>query len=129
MNNFETDEGSAENFSRNFSQYIALQHDKPTVNEKGLEKLRELNAWIQFLNNNGDQVAAFYTPEDLQKKYSPIEVVQTYKYQEVDGNTTVFIGEAHHFSYLIGIKNQKIDRYVFTYDYGQVLKTLISYSC
>ncbi len=124
MNNFETDEGSAENFSRNFSQYIALQHDKPMVNEKGLEKLRELNAWIQFLNNNGDQVAAFYTPENLQKKYSPIEVVQTYKYQEVDGKTTVFIGEAHHFTYLIGIKNQKIDRYVFTYDYGQVLKNI-----
>jgi len=124
MNNFETDEGSAENFSRTFSQYIALQNDKPMVNKEGLDKLRKMNAWIQFLNNNGEQVIAFHTPKNLQKKYSPIEVVQTYKYKEVDEKTTVFIGEAYHFTYLIGIENRKIDRYVFTYDYGQVLKNI-----
>ena len=124
MNNFETDEESAENFSRTFSQYIALQHDKPIVNKEGLEKLKEMNAWIQLLNNNGEQIASFHTPKNLQKKYSPIEVVQTYKYKEVDEKTTVFIGEAYHFTYLIGVENRKIDRYVFTYDYGQVLKNI-----
>ncbi|WP_144510832.1 sensor histidine kinase KdpD [Bacillus sp. FJAT-22090] len=123
INNFETEEGSAENFSRTFSQYIELQNDKPVIKESGLEKLREMNAWIQLLNNKGDQVAAFYTPENLQKEYSPIELVQTYKYQEVAG-TTVFVGEAHKFSYLIGVKNKQIERYVFTFDYEKMLKNI-----
>ncbi|MFJ7973719.1 sensor histidine kinase [Psychrobacillus sp. NPDC096389] len=123
INNFETEEGSAETFSRTFSQYIELQNDKPVIKEAGLEKLREMNAWIQFLNNKGDQVAAFYTPENLQKEYSPIELVQTYKYQEEAG-TTVFVGEAHNFSYLIGVKNKQIGRYVFTYDYDKIFKNI-----
>ncbi|QUG43419.1 HAMP domain-containing histidine kinase [Psychrobacillus sp. INOP01] len=122
--NFETEEVSAENFSRTFAQYIDLRNDNPVVNEEGLEKLREMNAWVQFLNNKGEQVAALYTPESLQKEYSPIEIVQTYKYKEVDANTTVFIGEAHNFTYLIGVKNQKIGRYVLTYDYGKVFKNI-----
>lgn len=124
MHNFETEEGSAENFSRTFSQYIELQNNKPVVNEVGLEKLRDMNAWIQLLNNNGEQVAAFYTPKSLQKNYSPIEIVQTYKYKEVDAKTTVFVGEAHHFDYLIGVENQKIGRYVLTYDYEKVFKNI-----
>lgn len=124
VNNFETEEGSAENFSRTFSQYIELQNDKPVVNEVGLEKLREMNAWIQFLNNKGEQVAALYTPENLQKEYSPIEIVQTYKYQEVDAGTTIFVGESHNFSYLIGVKNKQIGRYVLTYNYEKMFKTI-----
>lgn len=124
INNIETEEVSAETFSRTFSQYIELQNEKPVVNEVGLEKLREMNAWIQLLDNKGKQVAVFYTPENLQKEYSPIEIVQTYKYQEVEAGTTVFVGEAHNFSYLIGVKNKQIGRYVLTYDYEKMFKTI-----
>lgn len=124
MKNSQTEEGSTETFSRTFSQYIELQNEKPAVNVDGLKKLREMNAWIQFLNNKGEQVASFYTPENLQKEYSPIEIVQTYKYQEVEAGTTVFVGEAHNFSYLIGVKNKQIGRYVLTYDYEKMFKTI-----
>ncbi|OAH52833.1 hypothetical protein AWH48_13555 [Domibacillus aminovorans] len=121
-NIFGTEEGSAENFSRIFSQYVELQNEKPMVNEEGLEKLQDMNAWIQFLNNKGEQVAAFYTPKNLQTEYSPVEIVQTYKYKEVDADTTVFVGEAQNFSYFLGVKDQRIDRYVMTYDYAKVFK-------
>ena len=122
MHNFGTEEASAENFSRTFSQYVELKDNKPMVNEEGLEKLQDNNAWIQFLNNKGEQVAAFYTPQKLQTVYSPVEIVQMYKYKEIDAETTVFVGEAHNFSYFVGVKEQRIGRYVITYDYAKVFK-------
>ncbi|MFE4707824.1 sensor histidine kinase [Peribacillus simplex] len=122
MHNFEAEEVSAENFSRTFSQYVELIDNKPIVNEEGLEKLRNNNAWIQFLNDEGEQVAAFYTPRKLQTVYTPVEIVQMYKYKEIDAETTVFVGEAHNFSYFVGVKEQKIGRYVITYDYEKVFK-------
>ncbi|WP_148358878.1 sensor histidine kinase [Peribacillus simplex] len=122
MHNFEAEEVSAENFSRTFSQYVELKDNKPIVIEEGLKKLRNNNAWIQFLNDKGEQVAAFYTPQKLQTVYSPIEIVQMYKYKEIDAETTVFVGEAHNFSYFVGVKEQGIGRYVITYDYEKVFK-------
>ncbi|OME59373.1 MULTISPECIES: HAMP domain-containing sensor histidine kinase [Paenibacillus] len=121
-NNFGTEEASAETFSRTFSQYVELQAGRPVVNEDGLKKLQEMSAWVQFLNDQGEQVAAFYTPEELQTEYSPIEIVQMYKYKELDARTTVFVSEAQNFSYFLGINNPKIGRYVMTYDYAKIFK-------
>jgi signal transduction histidine kinase len=119
---FDTEEESVENFSRSFSQYVELIDDKPMVNEEGLEKLRNNNAWIQFLNDKGEQVAAYYTPQNLQTVYSPVEIVQMYKYKEIDAETTVFVGEAHDFSYFVGVKDRGIGRYVMSYNYVHILK-------
>jgi signal transduction histidine kinase len=121
-NNFGTEEASAETFSRTFSQYVELQAGKPVVNEEGLKKLQEMSAWVQFLNDQGEQAAAFYTPEELKTEYSPIEIVQMYKYKELDARTTVFVSEVQHFSYFLGINNPKIGRYVMTYDYAKIFK-------
>ncbi|MEK5417742.1 MULTISPECIES: sensor histidine kinase [unclassified Paenibacillus] len=121
-NNFGTEEASAETFSRTFSQYVELQAGKPVVNEEGLKKLQEMSAWVQFLNDQGEQAAAFYTPKELKTEYSPIEIVQMYKYKELDARTTVFVSEAQHFSYFLGINNPKIGRYVMTYDYAKIFK-------
>ncbi|MGM0889078.1 MAG: sensor histidine kinase [Bacillota bacterium] len=119
---FDTEEESAENFSRSFSQYVELIDDKPMVNKEGLEKLRNTNAWIQFLNDKGEQVAAYYTPQKLQSVYSPVEIVQMYKYKEIDAETTVFAGEAHDFSYFVGVKDRGIGRYVLSYNYVHIFK-------
>ncbi|WP_419884672.1 sensor histidine kinase [Paenibacillus sp. B-A-8] len=121
-NNFGTEEASAETFSRTFSQYVELQSGKPVVNEEGLKKLQEMSAWVQFLNEHGEQVSAFNTPEELQTEYSPIEIVQMYKYKELDASTTVFVSTAQNFSYFLGIQNPKIGRYVLTYDYAKIFK-------
>lgn len=121
-NNFGTEEVSAETFSRTFSQYVELQSGSPVVNEDGLKKLQEMNAWVQFLNDQGEQVAAFYSPEELKTEYSPIEIVQMYKYKELDASTTVFVSTAQNFSYFLGIQNPKIGRYVMTYDYAKIFK-------
>ncbi|MEY9865281.1 sensor histidine kinase [Peribacillus sp. RS7] len=118
---FDTEEESAENFSRSFSQYVELIDGKPMVNEEGLEKLRNTNAWIQFLNDKGEQVAAYYTPQKLPTVYSPVEIVQMYKYKEIDAETTVFAGEAHDFSYFVGVKDRGIGRYVLSYNYVHIL--------
>lgn len=58
----------------------------------------------------------------MKTEYSPIEIVQMYKYKELDARTTVFVSEAQHFSYFLGINNPKIGRYVMTYDYAKIFK-------
>lgn len=123
-NHFGTEEASAEAFSRTFSQYVELHSGKPVVNEAGLKKLQEMSAWVQFLNNHGEQVAAFYTPKELQTVYTPVEIIQMYKYKELDASTTVFVSSAQSFSYFLGIQNPKIGRYVMTYDYAKLFKNI-----
>lgn len=81
-----------------------------------------MSAWVQFLNEHGEQVSAFNTPEELQTEYTPIEIVQMYKYKELDASTTVFVSTAQNFSYFLGIQNPKIGRYVLTYDYAKIFK-------
>ncbi|MGE6377787.1 sensor histidine kinase [Peribacillus muralis] len=121
---FKTQEESVETFSRDFSQFIKLQDGNPIVNEEGLKILEKKKAWIQILNGKGEQVSSYYTPESLQAAYTPAEIVQMYKYREIDAETTVFVGEAHDFSYFVGVKDRGIGRYVFSYNYVHIIKYL-----
>ncbi|WP_285768768.1 HAMP domain-containing sensor histidine kinase [Peribacillus sp. SI8-4] len=121
---FKTQEESVETFSRGFSHYIKLQDGNPIVNEKGLKILEKKKAWIQILNEKGEQVASYYTPESLQVAYTPAEIVQMYKYKEIDAETTVFVGDAQDFSYFVGVKDRGIGRYVFSYNYVHIIKYL-----
>ncbi|MBK3495900.1 HAMP domain-containing histidine kinase [Viridibacillus sp. YIM B01967] len=119
---FNTSDTSAEAFTRSFSQYIEMENGLPFVNVDGVKALQDKHAWIQFLDNNGQQVAALKTPKNLATSYSPAEIIQMYKYQEIDGTTTVYIGAIDDLSYFIGIKDNGVRRYVLTYDYTKFFK-------
>ncbi|MEH6944065.1 sensor histidine kinase [Bacillus sp. JJ722] len=123
-NIFDTEVEDVENFSRIFSQYVEVENGVPVVNQEGLERLKDMNGWVQFLDENGEEVKAFNTPSTLPTKYSPIEIVQMYKYKEVDADTTVFAGEAKNYSYFLGIKDRMVNRYVLTFDYSKGFKDL-----
>lgn len=115
---------SEEDFTRSFEQYVEITDEKISVSTEGLEALEKRKAWVQFLDEMGNEVASFRTPENLQKHYSPIDIIQMYKYKEVDGDTTVFIGQKESISYFIGIQDRNITKYIISYRIDNFLEML-----
>ncbi|SCW67494.1 Signal transduction histidine kinase [Paenibacillus tianmuensis] len=117
---FQEEEHSPELFTRQFQDQITISGDAPTIADPGKEELSSRNAWIQILDETGKELFRYKAPEGLKKSYTPSEIVQMYKYKEVNGETTVFVGEkkagGRAYSYLIGMENRNINRYVILYD-------------
>ena len=116
---FQGNEASPEDFTRQFEENINIVNNDVTITESGKKALIEKNAWIQILDENGKAIYSYLTPEEITEKYTPADIVQNYKYQEI-ANTTVFVGgkkeNSIHYSYFIGIDNPSLNRYFISYD-------------
>jgi len=111
-----------ENFVRDFKRYIEISNDTPSVSEEGLQHLHQRNAWIQLLDVNGQVLASHFAPDKAQSHYTPIDLIQVYKYKEFDGETTVYVGSKDDVSYLIGIKGSGTTRLVMHFSESSVLQ-------
>ncbi|MER2107895.1 MAG: HAMP domain-containing sensor histidine kinase [Solibacillus sp.] len=121
------DTRSAEDFTRTLSSYMTLENDIPSLNKEGLELLQSRNAWLQFLDNNGTEVAQINAPATALKHYRPVDIVQTYKYQEHDRATTMFISNFDNFTYLVGIRDTNLARTILSFNPNNVLKIISTY--
>ena len=125
---FQNRETSPENFTRKFHQEIITNHHDITITEKGQKELVKKKAWIQILDENGKEVYSFRLPVDIKKKYTPADIIQMYKYKEVDANTVVYVGEkernGRQFSYLVGIENPNLNRYFISYDNRDIFNVI-----
>lgn len=117
---------SPEQFTRKFNQEIVVNHDDVAISEEGQKKLGERNAWIQVLDENGTEVYSYGAPANSKKKYTPAEIIQMYKYKEVNAETVVYVGEeernGRQYSYLIGIENRNLNRQFISYNNQDVLR-------
>ncbi|MFJ7891030.1 sensor histidine kinase [Lysinibacillus xylanilyticus] len=111
-----------ENFVRDFQKYIEISNGTPSVNEEGLQRLHQRNAWIQLLDTNGQVVKTHFAPDKAPSHYAPIDLIQVYKYKEFDADTTVYVGSKESISYLIGIEGSGITRYVTHFSGSSVLQ-------
>lgn len=125
---FQGNETSPEDFTRQFEENINIINSNVTITELGKKALIEKNAWIQILDENGKVIYSYRTPEGITEKYTPADIVQNYKYQEI-ANTTVFVSgkkeKSITDSYFIGIENPSLNRYFISYnnrDIYQVVK-------
>lgn len=111
---------SPEKFVREFQDQILISGDKLTIPDAGKQELSSRQAWIQILDETGKEIFHYGTPDGLQTSYTPSDIIQIYKYKEVNSETTVFVGEkkanGRAYSYLIGMENRNINRYVIVYD-------------
>lgn len=105
-----------------FYKNIIEENNKPIVTAEGKKILKANKAWIQILDGNGRQVNAYFTPSNLMTSYTPVEIVQMYKRQEVDKNTTVFIGEAGKFSYFFGVEDPGLNRIVYSLNFSSIFQ-------
>lgn len=114
-------EWSGEDFTRSFTQFINIENGTPVVSNEGLQQLQKRNAWIQFLDEGGQVINSYFTPNDSPSHYSPIELIHTYKYRE-DTATTIYVSSVESISFLIGIKDTQLGRVVFTFDIRSILE-------
>ncbi|TCI71172.1 HAMP domain-containing histidine kinase [Exiguobacterium sp. SH0S7] len=111
----DVESNSGETFTRTFNQYMSLEDGAPVVNEDGITALEEFGAFIQILDASGDVVSDVGAPVDAPDAYSPIELIQIYKYKD-DDLVLYFVGEFETYSYLIGVPDAKEDRALFMLD-------------
>ncbi|MEG0385669.1 sensor histidine kinase [Solibacillus cecembensis] len=123
--NFQAPESTnSEQFTREFEQYIQYQNGDISFDDKGLQLLKEHNAWVQVLNQNGDMIGGYNVPDNALVHYSPLELIQTYKYREIDPSTTVYIGGNNEFNYLVGIQDRSVSRVVWNFSPSSFLQLL-----
>lgn len=82
-----------ETFTRTFEQYITLSGQDVTVSKEGQQALKQQNAWIQILDENGQDVYHVQAPKGLKSKYTPIEIVNLHKYKDKQLLSTIYVGE------------------------------------
>lgn len=125
---FQNREISPEQFTRTFQQEIIADNLGVTISETGQKKLAKKKAWIQILDENGKEIYGFGVPAHVKKKYTPADIVQMYKYKEVDANTVVYVGakekDGREFSYLIGIENPDLNRNFISFDERDIFRVI-----
>jgi signal transduction histidine kinase len=113
---------------RAFEQYVTIEDEEFIVSEEGLTYLDEHSAWIQVLDRNGNVVKSYLTNNlPLKDHYSPVELINTYKYRDIDHITTTYISEIEPYSILMGVRDSSITRNVFTMDNDFVIATISQY--
>jgi len=121
-------DNSAEAITRSFGQEIVLSESGMGITMQGKDTLERNQAWIQILDENGNQVYGFRVPQEAKTKYTPMDIVQTYKYMEKELMSTVFVGEkqgnGERYSYLIGFQDPYLERTILTYDIRTVERYL-----
>ncbi|GIP02746.1 two-component sensor histidine kinase [Paenibacillus lautus] len=123
---------SAEAISRSFREHIVITESGASVSDKGKDILKQNEAWLQVLDEDGREIYRYRAPEGAKTKYTPIDMVQIYKYIEKDVLSTVFIGEKtysdHRFSYLVGFTSPYLERQVLTIDTRNFVQTFKIFS-
>ncbi|NEW05675.1 HAMP domain-containing histidine kinase [Paenibacillus sp. SYP-B3998] len=123
---FHGEETSAEAVTKRFQEQIVTSNQQVMITEKGKEELIKNKAWIQVLDADGKVIYGYRTPEGVKEKYTPLDIVQMYKYNEIDHYTTVYISEKkvnnEYYSYFMGFENPYIQRKVLSYDIRDLVK-------
>ncbi|MEW9094886.1 MAG: HAMP domain-containing sensor histidine kinase [Clostridiaceae bacterium] len=111
---------SPEDFTREFEEYLIEDKDKIYVHSNGEKILEEKEAWIQVLDEEGNEVYNYEKPVKVKKHYTPVELIHAYKYILPDSMSTIFVGEKklgnRNYSYIIGFPFERIKRNVISYD-------------
>lgn len=119
-------------FTRNFSKYIQLENNKIDLSQEGKKILEEKGIWIQILDENATQVYNYNSPRELNKKYTPMELINGYKYAgglpNSDADNILVsnkkIGDIDY-TYLLGFKKGELEKYIITYNTKDLANTLI----
>ncbi|GAA0716833.1 HAMP domain-containing sensor histidine kinase [Clostridium malenominatum] len=121
---------SPEDFTREFKEYLMEDKDKIYIHSDGEKILREEEAWMQVLDEEGNEIYNYQKPVKVKNHYTPVELIQAYKYILADSMSTIFVAEKkigdRNYSYIIGFPSERIKRNFISYDIynlGNSLKT------
>lgn len=119
---------SPEDFTREFERYLMEDRDNIYIYNDGEKILKEKEAWLQVLDEDGNEVYNFQKPVEAKKHYTPVELIHAYKYITSETMSTIFISEKNigtrNYSYIIGFPSNKVKRNVFSYDIYNMANSL-----
>lgn len=102
------------NFTNSYTVWTTYENGKLTIEEKGLKRLDEYGLWIQFIDENGEEIFSHNKPENFPTKYTAAELLAlTTSYYE--NGYTLFVNilddTDKECSYIVG----------FPYDIGKYM--------
>lgn len=114
---------SPETFVRNFEKYMYDDNGILALSEEGSELLQESGAWIQVLNDYGEEISNINSPSDAPKKYTPFDMVNNYKYEErpyinfmLEKNLS-----SGHVNVILALPNNNIERVTLNFSLDSVM--------
>lgn len=114
---------SPETFVRNFEKYMYDDNGILALSEEGYELLQESGAWIQVLNDYGEEIININSPSDVPKKYTPFDMVNNYKYEErpyinfmLEKNLS-----SGHVNVILALPNNNIERVTLNFSLDSVM--------
>ncbi|MCY8921207.1 sensor histidine kinase [Bacillus atrophaeus] len=121
-------ENSAETFTRSFQKYLTVTNGEVTISREGKQALKDRNAWVQILDEKGEELYSYRQPQGLKKEYTPIEIVDMHKYMDKKLLSTIFAGgkkiSEQEYSYFIGFKDRSIRKVIISYETKQVIQNI-----
>jgi signal transduction histidine kinase len=119
-------------FTREFSKDIQVESDKIDISEEGKKSLDDKGIWIQILDENGNQVYRYNAPKELNKKYTPMELINGYKYAgglPNSGADNILVSSKKagdvEYTYLLGFPKGEVEKYIITYNLRDLGDTII----
>lgn len=132
LSNHKSPDPTENNLTRNFSNYIQLEDDKIDLSQEGKDILDKKGMWIQILDENSNQVYTYNSPKGLNTKYTPIELINGYKYAgglPNSGSDNILVSskkiEDIEYTYLLGFDRSKLDKFILIYTPENLLDTVI----
>ncbi|MDB8987059.1 hypothetical protein PN594_19605, partial [Parabacteroides merdae] len=119
-------------FTREFSKDIQVESDKINISKEGKKSLDDKGIWIQILDENGNQVYRYNAPKELNKKYTPMELINGYKYAgglPNSGADNILVSSKKvgdvEYTYLLGFPKGEVEKYIITYNLRDLGDTII----
>ncbi|AUN15021.1 HAMP domain-containing sensor histidine kinase [Paraclostridium sordellii] len=132
FNNSKTPKQEGEVFTRDFNRYINIKNNEIEVNEKGKQLLRKNDMWIQILDEDSKEVYRYNAPKALNKKHTPVEIINGYKYaggfDSKDAENVLVSSKVinnKEYSYILGFDRNQLQKYILTYNPKNLANTVI----
>jgi len=117
--NFDSKWNNVRDFTFEFNRYIEKTGDGIKVTQEGIAKLKDYEAWIQILDEEGYEVYHWNKPEAALSHYTPSEMVFYNIYTGAIDDYTTFAGtkeiDGYKWSYIIGFPMEEVAKYNFYY--------------
>ncbi|WP_107838466.1 sensor histidine kinase [Metasolibacillus meyeri] len=118
---------SATDFTRSLARYIAKIDEEPQISDEGIAALQERNAWLQFLDDNGNVIGHALAPAAAPQHYTPIELIQAYKYRDKN-QTTTLVAEHNGVTYLVGIQDASLSKIIITSNTSSITQFIAQFA-
>ncbi|AIY78654.1 HAMP domain-containing histidine kinase [Clostridium botulinum] len=117
---------SPETFVRNFEQYMYEEDGTLALSKEGNELLEKSGAWIQVLNDYGEEISSINMPKGVSKKYTPFDIVNNYKYREISYVNFMLEKDLStgHVNIIFALPNNKVERITVSYSMDTIINQI-----